>query len=37
MFYFPKQEFSNEFSHATGRFQSNVQEADLLEGVFYTS
>jgi hypothetical protein len=22
--------------HAKGRFQSNVQEADLLEGVFYS-
>jgi len=37
MFYFTKQQFNTEFLHATGRFQNNVQEADLLEGVFYTS
>jgi hypothetical protein len=36
MFYFNKQQFSAEFLHAKGRFQSNVQEADLLEGVFYS-
>ena len=36
-FYFTTQQFNTEFLHANSRFQSNAQEADLSEGVFYTS